>query len=283
MDKKKSILIYSDFLPKISKLSDEQAGKLFKGLLNYSNGITPEFDDILLDYAFEDIKTTIDRDSEKYSLKCLKNKEIAIERERIKRERNNTNVNERVRNSTNSTDRDNDIDSDSDKDIDSDILLEKETKWIEEISEIPIEFFSERLVAEKEKRKKVAQKKEKELKPDLDTFIEYARLVYQNELKIDFSPFIFAVTSKFNDWNDSGWNDGNGKPILSWKNKLRNSIPYFKPINNNSHGNTKTPTNKFNSNQSQTRTGRQILAERLINSTKANGESGSTIIDVEAL
>lgn len=131
--------------------------------------------------------------------------------------------------------------------------------------------------------KKVAQKKEKEIKPDLDTFIDYARLVYQNELKIDFSPFIFAVTSKFNDWNDSGWNDGNGKPILSWKNKLRNSIPYFKPINNNSHGNTKTPTNQFNSNQSKTRTGRQILAERLINSTKANGESGSTIIDVEAL
>ena len=283
MDKKKSILIYSDFLPKISKLSDEQAGKLFKGLLNYSNGITPEFDDILLDYAFEDIKTTIDRDSEKYSLKCLKNKEIAIERERIKRERNNTNVNERVQVSTNSTDKDKDIDIDIDIDIDSDILLEKETKRIEEISEIPIEFFSERLVAEKEKRKKVAQKKEKELKPDLDTFIEYARLVYQNELKIDFSPFIFAVTSKFNDWNDSGWNDGNGKPILSWKNKLRNSIPYFKPINNNTHGNTKTPTNKFNSNQSQTRTGRQILAERLINATKANGESGSTIIDVEAL
>ena len=134
-----------------------------------------------------------------------------------------------------------------------------------------------------EKRKKVAPKKEKEIKPDLDTFIDYARLVYQNELKIDFSPFIFAVTSKFNDWNDSGWNDGNGKPILSWKNKLRNSIPYFKPINNNSHGNTKTPTNQFNSNQSKTRTGRQILAERLINSTKANGESGSTIIDVEAL
>ena len=116
MDKKKSILIYSDFLPKISKLSDEQAGKLFKGLLNYSNGITPEFDDILLDYAFEDIKTTIDRDSEKYSLKCLKNKEIAIERERIKRERNNTNVNERVQVSTNSTDKDNDKDNDIDND-----------------------------------------------------------------------------------------------------------------------------------------------------------------------
>lgn len=283
MDKKKSILIYSDFLHKISKLSDEQAGKLFKGLLNYSNGITPEFDDILLDYAFEDIKTTIDRDSEKYLLKCLKNKEIAIERERIKRERNNTNVHERTRIITNSTDRDNDndndIDSDKDIDIDNDILLEKETKEKFLESEILIE----PLESEKEKRKKVAPKKEKENKPDLDTFIDYARVIYQDELKVDFLPFIFAVTSKFNDWNDSGWNDGNGKPILSWKNKLRNLIPYFKPINNNSYGNTKTPTNQFNSNQKQSRTGRQILAERLINATKANGESGSTIIDVEAL
>ena len=130
MDKKKSILIYSDFLPKISKLSDEQAGKLFKGLLNYSNGITPDFDDILLDYAFEDIKTTIDRDTEKYSLKCLKNKEIALERERIKRERNSTNVNECTQVITNSTDKDKDKDIDSD--IDSDILLEKETKHIHE-------------------------------------------------------------------------------------------------------------------------------------------------------
>ena len=327
MDKKKSILIYSDFLHKISKLSDEQAGKLFKGLLNYSNGITPEFDDVLLDYAFEDIKTTIDRDTEKYSLKCLKNKEIALERERIKRERNSTNVNERTQVITNSTDKDKDKDIDNDKDIDSDILLEKETKHIhEKIFDFEKVWYSfqgkkntyekdlknfnlktdgldvdfEKLFYEAKKSKniyfqnwindlfpkytkKVSQKKEKEIKPDLDTFIDYARLVYQNELKIDFSPFIFAVTSKFNDWNDSGWNDGNGKPILSWKNKLRNSIPYFKPINNNSHGNTKTPTNQFNSNQSQTRTGRQILAERLINATKANGESGSTIIDVEAL
>ena len=136
MDKKKSIIIYSDFLHKISKLSDEQAGKLFKGLLNYSNGITPEFDDVLLDYAFEDIKTTIDRDTEKYSLKCLKNKEIALERERIKRERNSTNVNERTQVITNSTDKDNDKDNDIDSDIDSDILLEKETKHIHENKEI---------------------------------------------------------------------------------------------------------------------------------------------------
>ena len=282
MDKKKSILIYSDFLPKISKLSDEQAGKLFKGLLNYSNGITPEFDDILLDYAFEDIKTTIDRDSEKYSLKCLKNKEIAIERERIKRERNNTNVNERVRNSTNSTDRDNDIDSDSDKDIDidNDILLEKETKE----ENLETEIFTEPLEVEKEKEKKVAPKKEKE----------------SLEISNEFLPIWtkwkdYRKDSKIKNYAGVKWEQialnklielSNNNPKLADEivnQSIENNYNGLFPLKNNSYGNTKTPTNKFNSNQSQTRTGRQILAERLINSTKANGDSGSTIIDVEAL
>ena len=280
MDKKKSILIYSDFLPKISKLSDEQAGKLFKGLLNYSNGITPEFDDILLDYAFEDIKTTIDRDSEKYSLKCLKNKEIAIERERIKRERNNTNVNERVRNSTNSTDRENDIDSDSDSDIDNDILLEKETKE----ENLETEIFTEPLEVEKEKEKKVAPKKEKE----------------SLEISNEFLPIWtkwkdYRKDSKIKNYAGVKWEQialnklielSNNNPKLADEivnQSIENNYNGLFPLKNNSYGNTKTPTNQFNSNQSQSRTGRQILAERLINATKANGESGSTIIDVEAL
>ena len=280
MDKKKSILIYSDFLPKISKLSDEQAGKLFKGLLNYSNGITPEFDDILLDYAFEDIKTTIDRDSEKYSLKCLKNKEIAIERERIKRERNNTNVNERVRNSTNSTDRDIDSDSDKDIDIDNDILLEKETKE----ENLETEIFTEPLEVEKEKEKKVAPKKEKE----------------SLEISNEFLPIWtkwkdYRKDSKIKNYAGVKWEQialnklielSNNNPKLADEivnQSIENNYNGLFPLKNNSYGNTKTPTNQFNSNQSQSRTGRQILAERLINATKANGESGSTIIDVEAL
>ena len=78
----------------------------------------------------------------------------------------------------------------------------------------------------------------------------------------------------------------NNNPVLAEEiinQSIVNNYQGLFTLKNNSHGNTKTPTNQFNSNQSQTRTGRQILAERLINATKANGESGSTIIDVEAL
>ena len=274
-ENKKSFLLYCDLIHTVKKMPKEKAGELFMHILEYVNDLEPNTDDLIIQLTFEPIRQSLKRDLEKYERIRLKNKENADKRWN----KNNTTECDRIQPNAKNADNDNDNVSDSD------ILLKKETKEENLSKENPIEIFpqSESVEPGAEERKKVAQKKEKELKPDLDTFIEYARLVYQNELKIDFSPFIFAVTSKFNDWNDSGWNDGNGKPILSWKNKLRNSIPYFKPINNNSHGNTKTPTNKFNSNQSQTRTGRQILAERLINSTKANGESGSTIIDVEAL
>ncbi len=328
--KKKSILIYSDFLPKISKLSDEQAGKLFKGLLNYSNGITPEFDDILLDYAFEDIKTTIDRDSEKYSLKCLKNKEIAIERERIKRERNNTNVNERVRNSTNSTDRDNDIDSDSDKDIDidNDILLEKETKHIHEkifdFEKVWYSFQGKKNTYEKDlknfnlktdgldvdfEKLFYEAKKSKNIYFQNwinDLFPKYTKKVAQKKEKesLEISNEFLPIWTKWKDyrkdskiknyagvkWEQIALNKlielSNNNPKLADEivnQSIENNYNGLFPLKNNSYGNTKTPTNQFNSNQSQSRTGRQILAERLINSTKANGESGSTIIDVEAL
>ena len=178
MDKKKSILIYSDFLPKISKLSDEQAGKLFKGLLNYSNGITPEFDDVLLDYAFEDIKTTIDRDTEKYSLKCLKNKEIALERERIKRERNSTNVDKRTQVITNSTDKDIDIDID----IDSDILLKKETKEENLSKENPTEIFpqSESVETGEEKGKE----KEETNTIDFDKLLSFLNSKIDRDFKL---------------------------------------------------------------------------------------------------
>ena len=292
MDKKKSILIYSDFLHKISKLSDEQAGKLFKGLLNYSNGITPEFDDVLLDYAFEDIKTTIDRDTEKYSLKCLKNKEIALERERIKRERNSTNVNERTQVITNSTDKDIDIDIDKDidKDIDSDILLEKETK--EEIN-----FFEnlsnwedvELVKPEKEEeRKKVAPKKERseeQLKMP-DDFIE----IWEEWKE-------YRKAKQFKSYAGLKWEQMAVDKLLELSNKnptiaklilkqtYENSYQGFFPLKQNSNGITNTTQSRFSNNGAVSNgkvSGRSIVADRISQHLARNSESGNHTIDIEA-
>lgn len=148
-------------------------------------------------------------------------------------------------------------------------LLEKETKgenqdFLQNQKSEDKELF-ESVNPETEKEKKVAPKKEKEIPPDLDTFIHQAREIYQNEIKIDFSPYEFAVRSKYQSWLDAGWKDGNKKPISNWKNKLRNTIPHLKPIygtyntrqsNSNSQG--------YSSGSNQFGKGGKITASQMV-------------------
>jgi hypothetical protein len=63
---KKSFLLYCDILSTIGKLPDEQAGKLFKIILEYVNDKDPKIDDLLLEIAFEPIKQQLKRDLKKY-------------------------------------------------------------------------------------------------------------------------------------------------------------------------------------------------------------------------
>ncbi|WP_185269203.1 hypothetical protein [Chryseobacterium indologenes] len=93
---------------------------------------------------------------------------------------------------------------------------------------------SEQVITGSEKKEKSSAKKEKSNPPDLESFLNAAKEIYQNELKVDFSPYSFAVAAKYNSWIDAGWKDGHKKPIEGWKNKLRNVIPYLKPFNHNS-------------------------------------------------
>lgn len=93
---------------------------------------------------------------------------------------------------------------------------------------------SEQVKTGSEEKEKSSAKKEKANPPDLDSFLNVAREIYQNELKVDFTPYSFAVTAKYNSWIEAGWKDGHKKPIEGWKNKLRNVIPYLKPFNQNS-------------------------------------------------
>lgn len=63
---KRSFILYSDIYHTIKKLSDDQAGKLFKHILGYVNDENPVMNDILLDIAFEPIKQSLKRDLRKY-------------------------------------------------------------------------------------------------------------------------------------------------------------------------------------------------------------------------
>lgn len=64
---KKSFVLYCDLLPTIDKLTDEEAGKLFKHLLNYVNDNNPE-SDRLTELLFEPIKRQLKRDLKKFEM-----------------------------------------------------------------------------------------------------------------------------------------------------------------------------------------------------------------------
>lgn len=122
MADKTSFILYLHTRPQWDLLNYEQKGRLIEALYDYvETGKEIESDDGMLIMAFSFIKGQIDRDAEKYTKRCEKNKEIADERERQKRERQSTNVHERTQTCTNETDNDNEYDNDIDNDYRDDI------------------------------------------------------------------------------------------------------------------------------------------------------------------
>jgi hypothetical protein len=69
---KKSFLLYCDVLHTVEKLSDQQAGKLFKHILNYVNDLSPVCEDLITEIAFEPIKQSLKRDLIKWDEKIQK-------------------------------------------------------------------------------------------------------------------------------------------------------------------------------------------------------------------
>ena len=72
---KESFILYSNIIHTIGKLSDEQAGKLFKIILEYVNDLNPSVDDLLLQIAFEPIKQKLKEDLVKWESVCKRNQE----------------------------------------------------------------------------------------------------------------------------------------------------------------------------------------------------------------
>lgn len=63
---KKSFLLYVDTIHTVNKLTDEQAGQLFKHVLAYVNDLNPEVPNTIIDLVFEPIKQSLKRDLVKY-------------------------------------------------------------------------------------------------------------------------------------------------------------------------------------------------------------------------
>jgi hypothetical protein len=79
-ENKKSFLLYCDVMHTVKKLSNEQAGELFKHILSYVNDENPVTNDVVIDLVFEPIKQNLKRDLRRYEDKRLKNTDNANKR-----------------------------------------------------------------------------------------------------------------------------------------------------------------------------------------------------------
>jgi t-SNARE complex subunit (syntaxin) len=75
---KKSFVLYCDLIYTIEKLSNEQAGELFKHILRYVNDKDPEPKDVLIDLVFEPIKQQLKRDLKTYENRAERSRENGL-------------------------------------------------------------------------------------------------------------------------------------------------------------------------------------------------------------
>jgi hypothetical protein len=120
MKEKKSFLLHIDSLDILQKLTDEQAGKLFKAIASHHNGSDYELDD-LLDLVFTPFKNQFIRDLEKYK-KVSEKRALAGKKGGKQKQSNLANASKCKQNLANLADSDNESDSDSDSDKDINTL-----------------------------------------------------------------------------------------------------------------------------------------------------------------
>jgi hypothetical protein len=112
---KKSFLLYCDIIHTVEQLTDEQAGSLFKHILQYVNDKEPCSESIITKIAFEPIKQSLKRDLDRYDSICKRNSDNA-------KKRWDATASDRIPNDTKN--------ADSDRDSDKDIKSIKEAKRI---------------------------------------------------------------------------------------------------------------------------------------------------------
>lgn len=126
MAKKKSFILYNDYIKHIGKLSDEDAGRLFKAIFDYVNeGKLPDLDGMAA-MAFSFIANQLDTDLQKYEETCKKRSE------NIKKRWEKANASQKSAENTSDTKDTNEYNcifcntNDTDNDIDSDIDIEND-------------------------------------------------------------------------------------------------------------------------------------------------------------
>lgn len=85
MAERPGFMLYFDTTPALDRLSDVEAGQLFKALLHYAQfGEVPTLDG-LAGFAFDLLRPRLDRDRQAYRERCEKNRYVAYSREAKRR------------------------------------------------------------------------------------------------------------------------------------------------------------------------------------------------------
>jgi hypothetical protein len=158
---KKGFILYSDLIHTINKLTDEQAGKLFKHILEYVNDNNPESDQFT-EVVFEPIKQTLKRDLQKYEGICKRNSENA-------RKRWDATASERMPKDAKNADKEKDNDNVISKDINKrkQEFASDLTSFVEKYGKVMIREFYDYWTEHGERDKKMRFEKEKSFNLEL--------------------------------------------------------------------------------------------------------------------
>ena len=280
-ENKKSFVLYADLIKSIEHLTYEEKGILLTHLLEYVNDMNPILTDRLILTAWNPIELQLKRDLKKYeevkakrSIAGKRSAELRALKNDEQNSTNSTSVESVQQCSTNSTVNDNDNDNVNENVNDNVILLEKETKEENLPKENQTEIFpeSESVEPGAEERKKVAQKKERFKPPTVQEVQDYC-----NERQNGIQAYTFV-----NFYQSKGWKVGN-QPMKDWRAAVRTWEQKNKQngITNTTNAGFSTSNPSTNNGNSGKRSYRQILAERLTNELKANGEGSNITIDAE--
>ena len=130
---KDTFIVYTSYLDRFAKLTDEQLGRLFRIMLEYqATGTEPQIDDMALSFCFDVVKYDMDENNRKYEEMCERQR-ANVQKRWGKRNTNDTTVYHGIppyTTDTKHTDNDSvyDSDTESDSDSDNDVLTDNTKK-----------------------------------------------------------------------------------------------------------------------------------------------------------
>lgn len=189
---KKSFILYCDLIHTVEKMPDEKAGLLLKHILRYVNDLNPISDDMIIDLVFEPIKQQMKRDLKQWENRADKSRENGKLGGRPKKTKKPKETQETHQ-----------------------VILEPKkpdtvtVTVTDNVTDIKEELTHTDSI------------------PEMSEFVTYGlSLINKNEA------YRFSIEAKYESWVENKWKDGNGSKIKNWKTKLKNTIPYLKPMGN---------------------------------------------------